>query len=285
MAEDRALQTLREELARLDRQIHLLLEKQTELHRQKTRLEEARDASFTAVSSPGLPARQTAAVCNFTPAPGRGWERQRGRGKRVSPLPSQPDFASANRFEVLSASPSPPSPPPAPRKPAKGSIVIVGDSIVRDLKVSSSRSNAMVACFPGARVLDIVRRLPAVLRHRGDPGTVVVHVGTNDTSARRSEVLKEHYRKLLDSARKRTDARIVVSGPMPTFRRGSQPFSRLYALHCWLRDWCPTVGVRFVDNWESFRERPALFHRDGLHPSRLGSTVLSGNIEAVLRRD
>ncbi|KAL7880746.1 hypothetical protein SRHO_G00030000 [Serrasalmus rhombeus] len=77
----------------------------------------------------------------------------------------------------------------------------------------------------------------------------------------------------------------IVSGPLPTYRRGSLKFSRLYALHCWLREWCPTIGVDFVDNWESFRERPSLFHRDGLHPSPLGSTVLSGNIEAVLRRD
>ncbi|XP_049326468.1 uncharacterized protein LOC125786882 [Astyanax mexicanus] len=255
-AEDRALLTLSEELVRLDQQIHHLLERQSELHRQRTRLEESRDATFAAVSNPVLPARRTPAVVCFTPTPGGAWERQRGRGKRVSPLPSQPDFASANRFEVLSSSPSPPSPPPAPRKTDKGT-----------------------------RVLDVARRLPTVLRHRGDPGTVILHVGTNDTSARRSEVLKEHFRTLLDTARRLTRARLLISGPMPTYRRGSQPFSRLYALHCWLRDWCSASGVGYVDNWESFRERPALFHRDGLHPSRLGSTVLSGNIEAVLRRD
>uniref|UniRef100_A0A3B1JEG4 SGNH hydrolase-type esterase domain-containing protein n=1 Tax=Astyanax mexicanus TaxID=7994 RepID=A0A3B1JEG4_ASTMX len=167
----------------------------------------------------------------------------------------------------------------------KGSTLIVGDSIVRHLKVSNAKGNAAVSCFPGARVLDVARRLPTVLRHRGDPGTVILHVGTNDTSARRSEVLKEHFCTLLDTARRLTRARLLISGPMPTYRRGSQPFSRLYALHCWLRDWCSASGISYVDNWESFRERPALFHRDGLHPSRLGSTVLSGNIEAVLRRD
>uniref|UniRef100_A0A3B1KBZ8 SGNH hydrolase-type esterase domain-containing protein n=1 Tax=Astyanax mexicanus TaxID=7994 RepID=A0A3B1KBZ8_ASTMX len=270
-AEDRALLTLSEELVRLDQQIHRLLERQSELHRQRTRLEESRDAAFAAVSNPVQPARWTPTVVCFTPAPGGAWERQRGRGKRVSPLPSQPDFASANRFEVLSSSPS---------------TLIVGDSIVRHLKVSNAKGNAAVSCFPGARVLDVARRLPMVLRHRGDPGTVILHVGTNDTSARRSEVLKEHFRTLLDTAHRLTRARLLISGPMPTYRRGSQPFSRLYALHCWLRDWCSASGLIFyLDNWESFRERPGLFHRDGLHPSRLGSTVLSGNIEAVLRRD
>ncbi|KAL7874943.1 hypothetical protein SRHO_G00059130 [Serrasalmus rhombeus] len=56
--------------------------------------------------------------------------------------------------------------------------------------------------------LDIAKRLPSALRRRDAFGTVVIHVGTNDISDRRSEVLKEHYQTLLDTARKKTDARI-----------------------------------------------------------------------------
>ncbi|KAL7869633.1 hypothetical protein AOLI_G00136210 [Acnodon oligacanthus] len=44
------------------------------------------------------------------------------------------------------------------------------------------------------------------------------------------EVLKEHYQTLLDTAKKKTDARIVITEPLPTFRRGSEQFSRLFAL-------------------------------------------------------
>ncbi|XP_076854580.1 uncharacterized protein LOC143509610 [Brachyhypopomus gauderio] len=136
----------------------------------------------------------------------------------------------------------------------------------------------------GARVLDVARRLPSALKQRDDFGTVVLHVGAVDTFARRSEILKEHYRSLLDTARKKTSARLVVSGPLPTFRRGCESYSRLFCLHSWLRDTCSSAGVDYVDNWESFRERPSLYRRDGLHPSRLGSAVLSRNIEDVLRR-
>ncbi|XP_066517857.1 uncharacterized protein [Hoplias malabaricus] len=215
----------------------------------------------------------------FTPAP--SWERQRGHGKpRASPPLPQPVFTSTNRFEVLSSWPSP-APEPAPRA-KQGGVLFIGDSIVRHLRVSGTKSNATVSCLPGARVLDVARRLPPALRQREDLGTVVLHVGVNDTSARRSEVLKEHYRSLLDTARKKTDTRIVVSGPLPTYRRGCEAYSRLFALHSWLRVWCGTVGVDYVDHWECFRERPALYRRDGLHPSRLGSAVLSGNIEDVL---
>ncbi|KAL7883439.1 hypothetical protein SRHO_G00010970 [Serrasalmus rhombeus] len=69
-----------------------------------------------------------------------------------------------------------------------------------------------------------------------------------------SEVLKEHYQTLLDTARKKTDARIVISGPLPTYRRGSERFSRLFALQSWLRGWCACNGLGYVDNWSSFWE-------------------------------
>ncbi|KAL7830106.1 hypothetical protein SRHO_G00312330 [Serrasalmus rhombeus] len=71
---------------------------------------------------------------------------------------------------------------------------------------------------------------PPALRRRDTFGTVVIHVGTNDISDRRIEVLKEHYQMLLDYARKKTDARIVISDPLLTYPRGSERFSRLFAL-------------------------------------------------------
>ncbi|XP_066541042.1 uncharacterized protein [Hoplias malabaricus] len=239
-----------------------------------------RNSSGRRRASPAPLPRRFAGVPIYTPA--LGWESQRGRGKpRPSPPPPQPVFTSANRFEVLSSWPSP-APAPAPKTKQDG-VLIIGDLIVRHLKVPAIKSNATVSCLPGARVLDVARRLPAALQQREDFGTVVLHVGKNYISAHCSEVLKEHYRSLLDTARKKTDARIIVSGPLPTYRRGCEAFSRLFGLHSWLLDWCGTVGVNYVDNWECFCERPALYRWDGLHLSRLGSVVLSENVEVVPR--
>ncbi|KAL7853193.1 hypothetical protein AOLI_G00200370 [Acnodon oligacanthus] len=97
-----------------------------------------------------------------------------------------------------------------------------------------------------------------------------------------SEVLKEHYQTLLDTARKKTDARIVISGPLPTYRRGFERFRRLFALQSWLPGWCTFNSLDYVDNWSSFWEQPALYRRDGFHSSRLGSAVLSQNIEKAI---
>ncbi|KAL7859623.1 hypothetical protein SRHO_G00147700 [Serrasalmus rhombeus] len=183
-SQDRALQALRSELARLDRQITALLKKQDKLFQQKSQLEASREVSPSVV----------------TPA---------------STL-------------LLS---SLPTPSPSPRAPCPG------------------------------------------FRHRQVP----------PLSPPRSEVLKEHFQTLLDTARKKTDARIVISGPLPTYWRGSERFSRLFVLQSWLRGWCTCNGLGYVDNWSSFWEQPALYRRDGLYPSPLGSVILSRNIERAIR--
>ncbi|KAL7859255.1 hypothetical protein SRHO_G00144020 [Serrasalmus rhombeus] len=72
-------------------------------------------------------------------------------------------------------------------------------------------------------------------------GTVVIHVGVDDISSCQSEVLKVHFRLLLDTVKKRTNARIIISRLLPTYRRGSKLFSRLYALYCWLQSWWKTT--------------------------------------------
>ncbi|KAL7878216.1 hypothetical protein SRHO_G00048590 [Serrasalmus rhombeus] len=280
---------LSSELARLDRHITALLKRQDELLQRKSQLEASREVSPSVVAPASSLHTPGDAVLTPAPAPPGPWEHQRRRRPSRPSPPPQPVFTSCNRFAALSSPPTPsptpraPSPAPAPRRSAQDSVYVIGSSIVRHVRVRGVNSHATVSCFPGARVLDIAKRLPSALRRRDVFGTVVIHVRTNDISDRRSEVLKEHYQMLLDTARKKTDTRIVISGPLPTYRRGSERFSRLFALQSWLRSWCACNGLGYVDNWSSFWEQPALYRRDGLHPSPLGSVVLSRNIERAIR--
>ncbi|KAL7891899.1 hypothetical protein AOLI_G00013750 [Acnodon oligacanthus] len=115
----------------------------------------------------------------------------------------------------------------------------------------------------------------AALSKHGNVGTVVIHAGVNDTSSCQSEALKEHFRSLLNT---------VISRPLPTYQRGSEVFSRLYELHCWLQGCCKNNGVGYVSNWSAFRERLPLYRRDGPHLSRRGSVILSGDLEKVLHQ-
>ncbi len=113
---------------------------------------------------------------------------------------------------------------------------------------------------------------------------VVIHAGANDTKLRQTETLKRDFRSLIETVRSTSPAAtIIVSGPLPTYRRGHERFSRLFALNEWLFSWCKEQKILFVNNWNLFWERPRLFRADGLHPSRVGTELLSDNITRTLR--
>ncbi len=123
--------------------------------------------------------------------------------------------------------------------------------------------------FPGARVLDVSAQIPAILKDDESIVAVVLHAGVNNTKLRQTETLKRDFRSLIET--------------VPTYRRGHERFSRLFALNEWLLSWCKEQKLLFVNNWNLFWERPRLFRADGLHPSRVGAELLSDNISRTLR--
>ncbi|XP_052425448.1 uncharacterized protein LOC127968337 isoform X2 [Carassius gibelio] len=130
----------------------------------------------------------------------------------------------------------------------------------------------------------IVRHIPAILKADESPRAVVLHAGVNDTTLRQTETLKRDFRSLIEMVRSTTPAAtIIVSGPLPTYRRGHERFIRLFALNEWLLSWCKEQKLLFVNNCNLFWERPRLFRADGLHPSRVGAELLSDNISRTLR--
>ncbi len=162
--------------------------------------------------------------------------------------------------------------------------VIVGDSIIQHVCATLAEGKVHTHCFPGAHVLDVPVQIPAILKDDESVGAVVLHAGVNDTKLRQTETLKRDFRSLIETVRSTSPATtIIVSGPLPTYRRGHERFSRLFALNEWLLSWCKEQKLLFVNNWNLFWERPRLFRADGLHPSRVGAELLSDNISRTLR--
>ncbi len=127
-------------------------------------------------------------------------------------------------------------------------------------------------------------QIPAILKDAESVAAVVIHAGANDTKLRQTETLKRDFRSLIETVRSTSPAAtIIVSGPLPTYRRGHEKFRRLFALNEWLFSWCTEQKILFVNNWNLFWERPRLFRADGLHPSRVGAELLSDNITRTLR--
>ncbi|XP_053477824.1 uncharacterized protein LOC128605952 isoform X2 [Ictalurus furcatus] len=102
-------------------------------------------------------------------------------------------------------------------------------------------------------------KVPGILKQDESIGAVVLHAGANDIRLRQTEVLKRDFASLIDTVRGRSPTtKIIISGPLPTYRRGAEKFSRLLALNDWLVSWCNKQNLLFV-NWNLFWECPWLF--------------------------
>ncbi|XP_053470074.1 uncharacterized protein LOC128601135 isoform X1 [Ictalurus furcatus] len=177
------------------------------------------------------------AVVSVTPAPTHlgPWVNQRRKARAGPSPPPVFEIPTRNRF--------------APLRQTRPNAVIVGDSIVRNVRVASSKGKVRTHCFSGACVLDVAAQVSGILKKDERIGAVVLHVGTNDTRLWQTEVLNRDFSSLIETVRGRSPtAKIIVSGPLPTYRHGAEK----------------------------------LFHPDGLHPSSLGAELLSDNISKTL---
>ena len=169
--------------------------------------------------------------------------------------------------------------PSTPRPLISPTTLIVGDSIIRDIRFF----NATTHCFPGATVPDILDRLPGLLRSLpSSTKRVIVHVGTNDTARQQSELTKQDFNDLFKLL-SRCGVTIFISGPIATLSRGSGRFSRLLSLHTWLQSACTAHNIGFIDNFNLFWNRSPLFKTDGVHPNRLGSRMLAANLQHAVQ--
>ncbi|KAL0153542.1 hypothetical protein M9458_051156 [Cirrhinus mrigala] len=234
------LHSLQLELEAVEKQIQELLERQTELRERRAALESSRvskqrDTNTPTTSTPCASVHRSRAPwtrssqVSFTPAPGHHgpWvQQQRKMRARPRPRTSPPpvfEISTRNRF--------------APLRETEHDGVIVGNSIVRYVRATLAKGKVHTHCFPGARDGESV-------------GAIVLHAGLNDTKLRQTEVLQRDFSSLIETVRSTSPAtRIIVSGQLPTYRRGHE----------------------------------RLFRVEGLHPSRVRAELLSDNISRTLR--
>ena len=98
-----------------------------------------------------------------------------------------------------------------------------------------------------------------------------------------SEQLKMEFKELIGSQLD-TNKRPVISGPVPSLNRGIERFRRLLSLHNWLPDYCSSVGVTFIDPFDTFWKQSSFYKEDETHPNHLDSWILSQCYKAELRQ-
>lgn len=151
--------------------------------------------------------------------------------------------------------------------------ILVGDSMVRNVAIP----NGITYSFSGAKVIDILYRIPSIIERHPSAHIVIVHCGVNDLRCRQSFKLRQEYELLITTIQS-LGKTCIVSGLIPTLRRGMEMFSRLYSADQWLDNFSSACGHEYINNFDLFWKKPHLYKHDNLHLNSKGIQVLATNI-------
>ena len=148
--------------------------------------------------------------------------------------------------------------------------IFVGDSIMRKTDSRLSKGEDVVVCLPGARIEHVTERVEMIMG-RGNGGTILVHVGTNNADKEGTMAIVEKYRDLL-------------SGILPVFGNRIQGYrnSKRMAVNGMVERLCKEEDVGYVDLWDSFVGREDMYGRDGLHLSGKGAAVFAEGLSGAV---
>ena len=151
------------------------------------------------------------------------------------------------------------------------SRIYVGDSIVRKTDTRLSKGEDVVVCLPGARIEHVTERVEQIMG-RGNGGSILVHVGTNNADKEGTTSIIEKYRNLLKKMKQARVEQIILSGILPVFENRIQGYrnSKRMAVNGMVKWLCKEEEVEYVDLWDSFVGKEEMYMRDGLHLSGKG---------------
>ena len=135
----------------------------------------------------------------------------------------------------------------------RNSTIYVGDSIVRKTHTRLSKGKDVVVCLPGARIELVTERVEKIMG-RGNGGSIMVHIGTNNADKKGTTAILEKYRNLLKKTKHARVGQIILSGILPVFVNKIHGYrnSKRLAVNGMVKRLCKEGEVGYVDLWDSF---------------------------------
>ena len=86
----------------------------------------------------------------------------------------------------------------------------MGDSIIRKTESTLNKDEDIVVCVPGARIEHVTERVQLIMG-RGNGGTVLVHIGTNNADKEGTTAIMKKCRNLLKKTKEARVGQITLS--------------------------------------------------------------------------
>ena len=165
----------------------------------------------------------------------------------------------------------------------RNSKIYVGDSIVRKTDTRLSKGEDVVVCLPGARIEHVTERVEEIMG-RGNGGSILVHIGTNNADKEGTTAILDKYRNLLKKTKQARIGQIILSGMLPVSGNRIQGYrnSKRMAVNGMVKRLCKEEEVGYVDLWDSFVGKEEIYVRDGLHLSGKGATVFAEGLSGAV---
>ena len=118
---------------------------------------------------------------------------------------------------------------------------------------------------------------------RGNGGSILVHIGTNNADKEGTTAIVEKYRNLLKKTKQARVGQIILSGILPVFGNRIHGYrnSKRMAVNGMVKRLCKKEEVGYVDLWNSFVGKEEMYARDGLHLKLVGHGGLSKKAQPV----
>ncbi|KAK4826058.1 hypothetical protein QYF61_004173 [Mycteria americana] len=164
-------------------------------------------------------------------------------------------------------------------------VIVVGDSLLRGTEGPICWTDSPLreaCCLPGARVKDITRVLPSLVRPSDYYLLLLFHVGGYEGATRSPRAIKRDFRALGRLVRD-SGAQIIFSSLLPFVGSDTRRNGGTQSINSWLRGWCHRHRFGFFDNGMAYTA-PGLLASDGIHLSQRGKRIFAQELAGLIDR-
>lgn len=167
-------------------------------------------------------------------------------------------------------------------------ILVIGDSHVRNLRPWKKLGDTVVWTYPGLKAEQLTDKLSLLLQNEPENLTVVLCVGGNNVEVDTPSVIVQHIKNAVLMVRKlKPGAQVICCSMLPQPGKTSKQyadkmFDTLICTNSELFRMCSSDNVGFVCVWNQVLDGGGYFARDGVHLTRLGKSILSGEISRAI---